>query len=159
VAKLDTEIRQSKAELEELQEKASKIEQAIEELEKKILEIGGSKLLTQKSKVDGIRLHINLANDEITKAEVAKAKADKDLVKLAKAIKVNAQGLEGVDAELEELNGQINELADFIADNQANVQEAKAAAENSKDDLETLKTALDKKEEEIQAFKQTEVMF
>jgi structural maintenance of chromosome 4 len=72
---------------------------------------------------------------------------------------VNAQGLEGVDAELEELNGQINELADFIADNQANVQEAKAAAENSKDDLETLKTALDKKEEEIQAFKQTEVMF
>ncbi|KAJ6593824.1 RecF/RecN/SMC [Mycena capillaripes] len=157
VAKLDIEIRNSESELEELQEKASKIEHAIEDLEKKILEIGGSKLLTQKSKVDGIRLHINLANDEITKAEVAKAKADKDLVKLAKAIKANSQSMEEVDAELEELNGQIDELAEFIAGHQANVQEAKAAAENSKDDLEALKASLDKKEEEIQAFKQKEM--
>ncbi|KAJ6475290.1 RecF/RecN/SMC [Mycena vitilis] len=155
-AKLDTEIHKSEAELEELQEKASKIEQAIEELEKKILQIGGSKLLTQKSKVDGIRLHINLANDEITKAEVAKAKADKDLVKLAKAINANSATVEEADRELKELNGQIDELAAFIADHQANVQEAKAAAENSKDDLETLKASLDQKEEEIQAFKQKE---
>ncbi|KAJ7680246.1 RecF/RecN/SMC [Mycena polygramma] len=156
VAKLDTEIHNSEAELEELQEKASKIEQAIEELEKKILQIGGSKLLTQKSKVDGIRLHINLANDEITKAEVAKAKADKDLVKLAKSIKAKSATVEEANRELEELNGQIDELAAFIADHQANVQEAKAAAENSKDDLETLKASLDQKEEEIQAFKQKE---
>ncbi|KAJ7262256.1 RecF/RecN/SMC [Mycena haematopus] len=157
IAKLDTEIQHSKAELEELQEQASTIEDAIQELEKKILEIGGSKLLTQKSKVDGIRLHINLANDEITKAEVAKAKADKDLVKLAKAIETNSAAIEAVDAELEELDGQIDELAQFIASHQANVQAAKAAAENSKDDLEDLKKALDKKEEEIQVFKQTEV--
>ncbi|KAF7361982.1 Structural maintenance of chromosomes protein 4 [Mycena venus] len=157
VAKLDGEIRQSEAELEELQEKASKIERAIQELEKKILEIGGSKLLTQKSKVDGIRLHINLANDEITKAEVAKAKADKDLVKLAKAIKTNTAAMEEVDQELEELNDQINELTAFIAGHQANVQEAKAAAESSKDDLEARKESLDKKEEEIQAFKQKEM--
>jgi len=57
-------------------------EKAIKDLEKKIL--GNWKVpsfLTQKSKVDGIRLHINLANDEITKAEVAKAKAEKDSVK------------------------------------------------------------------------------
>ncbi|KAJ6499379.1 RecF/RecN/SMC [Mycena sanguinolenta] len=157
VAKLDIEIQNSEAELEELQEKASKIEHAIQELEKKILEIGGSKLLTQKSKVDGIRLHINLANDEITKAEVAKAKADKDLVKLAKTIQTNSAAIEEVDVELEELDGRIVELAEFIASHQANVQAAKAAAENSKDDLEALKATLDKKEEEIQVFKQKEV--
>ncbi|KAJ7703280.1 RecF/RecN/SMC [Mycena rosella] len=135
VAKLDTEIKKSKAELEDLQRKAGKIEQAIEELEQKILDIGGSKLLTQKSKVDGIRLHINLANDEITKAEVAKAKADKDLAKLVLSIKANSAALE---------------------EHQANVEEAKAAADNSKDDLQALKTSLDEKEEEIQAFKQKE---
>ncbi|KAF8210152.1 RecF/RecN/SMC protein [Mycena galopus ATCC 62051] len=157
VAKLDMEIRSSEAELEELREKASKIEHAIQELEKKILEIGGSKLLTQKSKVDGIKLHINLANDEITKAEVAKAKADKDVVKLAKAIQTNSAALKEVDADLKELDGQIEELAEYIDGNRANVQEAKAAAENSKDDLEALKAALDKKEEEIQTFKAREV--
>ncbi|KAJ7783053.1 RecF/RecN/SMC [Mycena metata] len=142
VAKLDAEIRKSEAELEELQEKASKIEHAIEELEKKILEIGGSKLLTQKSLVDGIKLHINLGNDEITKAE---------------SIEANSDSLAEVDAELEELDGQIKELVEFIAGHQANVEEAQAAAENSKDDLETRKAALDKKEEEIQAFKQKEL--
>ncbi|KAJ7188350.1 RecF/RecN/SMC [Mycena filopes] len=157
VAKLDAEIRKSEAELEDLQEKASKIEHAIEELEKKILDIGGSKLLTQKSMVDGIKLHINLGNDEITKAEVAKAKADKDLVKLAASIEANSASLDEVEAELEELNGHIDEVSATIAEYQANVQEAKAAAENSKDDLEARRAALDKKEEEIQAFKQTEL--
>jgi structural maintenance of chromosome 4 len=156
---LDNDIHKSAAELEDLQEKSSKIEQAIEELEKKILDIGGSKLLTQKSKVDGVRLHINLANDEITKAEVAKAKADKDQTKLASSIEANSIALEEVDAELELLNGQIDELAEWISGNQANVEEAKAAAENSKDDLETLKASLDAKEDEIQAFKQKEVSF
>ncbi|KAJ7733746.1 RecF/RecN/SMC protein [Mycena maculata] len=157
IAKLDTEISKSVAELEELQEKAGKIERAIEELEKKILDIGGSKLLTQKSLVDGIRLHINLANDEITKAEVAKAKADKDLIKLAASIKANSDALQDVDADLDVLNGQIDELTEFIDDHQRNVQAAKAAAENSKDDLQALKANLDEKEEQIQAFKQTEM--
>ncbi|KAJ7497217.1 RecF/RecN/SMC [Mycena latifolia] len=157
VAKLDKEIHKSVAELEDLQEKASKIERGIEELEQRIMEIGGSKLLTQKSLVDGIRLHINLANEEITKAEVAKAKADKDQAKLAASIKVNSASMEEVDAELQLLNGQIDELAEFISEHQSNVEEAKAAAENSKDDLETLKKALDEKEEEIQAFKQKEM--
>ncbi|KAJ6609837.1 RecF/RecN/SMC [Mycena sp. CBHHK59/15] len=150
VAKLEKEINQSLAELQELQQKSEKIEIAIQELEQKILDIGGSKLLTQKSKVDGIRLHITLANDEITKAEVAKAKAEKDVAKLTASIEANSGSLEEVEADLELLNEQIAELAEFISSHKANVEAAKAAAENSKDDLETLKTALDEKEEEIQ---------
>ncbi|KAJ7462205.1 RecF/RecN/SMC [Mycena galericulata] len=157
IAKLDAEISKSVDELQELQEKAGKIEQAIQELEKRILDIGGAKLLTQKSLVDGVRLHINLANDEITKAEVAKAKADKDLVKLATSIKANSDALKEADAEVELLNGQIDELAEFISEHQANVEAAKAAADNSKDDLEALKADLDEKEDKIQAFKQKEM--
>ena len=144
VAKLDAKISESDAELEELQEKAGKIEQAIQILEKKILDIGGSKLLTQKSLVDGILLHLNLANDEITKAEVAKAKAEKDLLKLDKSVKAHSTSLEEADAELDSLNGQIDELASFITELQAKVEEAKAAAENSKDDLDNLKKDLDR---------------
>ncbi|KAJ7209498.1 RecF/RecN/SMC [Mycena pura] len=157
VAKLDAKISESDAELEELQEKAGKIEQAIQILEKKILDIGGSKLLTQKSLVDGILLHLNLAHDEITKAEVAKAKAEKDLLKLDKSVKAHSTTLEEADAELDSLNGQIDELASFITELQAKVEEAKAAAENSKDDLDNLKKDLDRKEEEIQAFKRKEM--
>ncbi|KAJ7084309.1 RecF/RecN/SMC [Mycena belliarum] len=157
VAKLDAEIHKFSTELEDLQEKASKIERAIEKLEQKILDIGGSKLLTQKSLVDGLKLHINLANDEVTKAEVAKAKAEKDQAKLVVSIKASSDALDEVDADLQLLNGQIDELAEFISEHQANVEEAKAAAENSKDDLEALKASLDEKEEEIRTFKQKEM--
>lgn len=159
MAKLDATISESRAELEELQEKAGKIEQAIQILEKKILDIGGSKLLTQRSLVDGILLHLNLAHDEITKAEVAKAKAEKDLLKLDKSVEEHSTSLKEADAELDLLNGQIDELASFITELQAKVEEAKAVAENSKDDLDNLKKDLDRKEEEIQAFKSKEVTF
>lgn len=127
------------------------------DLEKKILEIGGAKLLTQKSKVDGIRLHINLANDEITKAEVAKAKAEKDSVKLNGSIEANTTALEEVDAELEDLNVQLQELVQYVTELQTKVEAAQSAAENSKEDLENLKAELDTKNEEIQAFRQHEV--
>ncbi|KAJ7287614.1 RecF/RecN/SMC [Mycena rebaudengoi] len=157
MSKLEAEIDQSMSELGDLQDKSSKIETAIQDLEKKILDIGGAKLLTQKSKVDGIKLHINLANDEITKAEVAKAKAEKDVTKLTAAIKVNSTGVDDLEAELQELHAQIEELGEFCRPHQGLVEQAKAAAENSKEDLETLKTALDEKEEEIQAFKQKEM--
>ncbi|KAI6154283.1 hypothetical protein BKA82DRAFT_4099537 [Pisolithus tinctorius] len=128
---LEKEISSSTKEFEQLQAKSGTIESAIKDLEKKILEIGGSRLLKQKSTVDGIKLHINLANDEITKAEVAKAKAEKDVNKLASTIKSNT------DACTRKLKSK--------------VEAAQTAAEHSKDDLEDLKTQLETKREEIKS--------
>lgn len=154
---LEEEIASSTSELEKLQKKTGAIEQEIKALEKKILEIGGARLLSQKSKVDGIRLHINLANDEITKAEVAKAKAEKDSIKLETTVESNTRALKEVEAELAELTEQIQEIADYVRELQEKVEAAQSAAENSKDDLETRKNELDAKEEEIQKFRQKEV--
>ncbi|CAK5281499.1 unnamed protein product [Mycena citricolor] len=156
-SKLDSEIERTQADLNDLQGKASGIEQAIAELEERIIQIGGSKLLAQKSKVDGIKLLINLANEEITKAEVAKAKAEKDVVKLAQTIESNSKIKTEVDAELEELDRQVDQLTDYINTQQKNVDEAKSAAENCKDDLDSVKQSLEEKEEEIQSFRQREV--
>jgi structural maintenance of chromosome 4 len=154
---LEKEITSSTQKLEALQEKTGKIEEAIKELEKKILDIGGARLLSQKSKVDGILLHINLANDEITKAEVAKAKAEKDSVKLRGTVEANSVAMKDVDAELAELNEQLEECAGYVRELRTKVEAAQAAAENSKDDLDNLKAELDTKTEEIQAFRQKEV--
>ncbi|KAI9453551.1 RecF/RecN/SMC N terminal domain-containing protein [Lactarius psammicola] len=134
VAFLDREISTAQTELERLQSQSSTIEEAIKALEKKILDIGGSRLLAQKSKVDGLKLHINLANEEITKAEVAMAKAEKD-----------------------SLSESLQEVKDYVADIRAKVEAAQAEVENSKDDLENLKAELDEKTEEIQAFRAKEV--
>src|ERR1700722_8427183 len=113
---LEAEILSSSKKLEILQEGSGQIEQAIKALEKKILDIGGARLLTQKSKVDGFRLHINVANDEITKAEVAKAKAEKDTVKFEHTIHTiqsNATGLQEVEAEVANLDSQLEECGRY----------------------------------------------
>jgi chromosome segregation ATPase len=154
---LEGEIANATSELEDLQKKSSKVENAIKELEQKILEIGGSRLLKQRSTVDGIKLHINLANDEITKAEVAKAKAEKDVLKLTSTIAGNAGAVAGADKEVKELEGQLAEVNEYLEELKEKVEAAQVAAENSKDDLDKLKTQLEEKREEIQEFRKKEV--
>ena len=157
ISALEDEIAAATAELEELQDKSGKISKAIKDLEQKILDIGGARLLTQKSKVDGIKLHINLANDEITKAEVAKAKAEKDSAKLDASINTNKSALEEAETELANLNDQLGDLTGFVTELRSRVEEAQAAAENSREDLENLKAELDEKDQQIRSFRETEV--
>lgn len=157
ITSLEEEISQSTEELEELQEKTGAIEEEIKALEKKILDIGGARLLAQKSKVDGIRLHINLANDEITKAEVAKSRAEKDIVKFKKSIASSNESSQEVESELEELNEQLEECTAFVNEIRSKVEQAQNVAEQSKDDMDNLKAELDEKTEGIQAFRQKEV--
>lgn len=152
ISTLDTAIESTTAELEQLQAKSAKIEDAIKGLEKRILEIGGSKLLSQKSKIDGIRLMINLANDEITKAEVTKVKAEKDIIKLASSIEVNEGTYEEYEGEVRGLQETLQELQTYLRELKAKCNDAQQAADNSKEDLDELKKELDGKEEQIQEF-------
>jgi len=154
---LDKEIVSGEKELAKLKQNADGIEQDIKALEAKILEIGGAKLLTQKSKVDGIRMIINLANDEITKAEVAGEKAKKDITKYKSQIESNSAALEQAETEVEELEGEIGELVQYISDLRVKVEEATAAAENQKEDLDEIKNELDEAEADLEAFKTKEV--
>ncbi len=85
----------------------------IKALERKILDMGRSQLLVQKSKVNGLKLRINVANEGITKAEVAMAKAEKDLVKFKGSIASNWQSLEGVEIELGKLSESLQEVKDL----------------------------------------------
>jgi structural maintenance of chromosome 4 len=156
---LNKEISASQAALAQLKEKSSGIEQDIKGLEKKILDIGGSKLLTQKSKVEGIRLHINLTNDEITKAEVALQKATKDAAKLETSIENNSNTFAEVEKELAELVEAISGVEIYLAELREKVESAQAAAENSKEDLESLKAELDEQEVLIAEFRSREVYF
>jgi structural maintenance of chromosome 4 len=157
IAALDKSIKASTATLEDLQEKSSSIEEDIKALEKKIIDIGGSRLLAQKSKVEGISLHIKLANDEITKAEVAKARAEKDSTKFDSAIANNTEALEALEAELEDIETKLEECTSYVNEIRKKVDQAKEAEDASKEDLENLKAELDEKTEGIQAFRKKEV--
>jgi structural maintenance of chromosome 4 len=153
---LQQDIEASSSALEQLQEKASAINADIQALQKKILDIGGSKLMKQKSDVDSLRTQIQLANDEITRAEVIKNKAEKDVRKFETAIASNTDALETADDELAQLETQLDECQQFLTDLRTKMEEAQTAADNSKEDLKSLKTELDAKTEEIQEFRRKE---
>ncbi|KAG6836004.1 hypothetical protein H0H93_012338 [Arthromyces matolae] len=154
---LEGKIGSSEEQLEELLEKSARIQDAIKELEQKILDIGGSRLLKQKSTVEGIKLHINLANEEITKAEVSKAKAEKDLTRHSAAIENNTASFEEAETELGTLNAELDELTTYVEELRAKVETAQEAANNSKEVLDKLKAEVDEKEEEISVFKKKEM--
>ncbi|KAH9032484.1 SMCs flexible hinge [Lactarius pseudohatsudake] len=114
IASLEREIATARNELDGLRSPSSTIEEAIEALEREILDIGGSRLLAQKSKVDGLKLHIDVANEELTKAEVAMAKAERDSVKFERSIASNRQSLAGVEIELGKLSESLREVRDYV---------------------------------------------
>lgn len=114
-------------------------------------------MLKQKSTVDGIRLLHQLANEEVTKAEVMKATAEKNIVKYTSGVETNRAALEEVEKELEELKDQLAEVAQYLEDLKEKVEAAQAAQESSKDDLDQLKQQLQEKREEIDEFRKKEV--
>lgn len=159
ISALEDDIASATEELEGLQQRAATVEGAIKALEQKILDIGGARLLSQKSKVDGLKLHITVANDELTKAEVAKQKAEKDSAKFSKAVESNRESLEEAEKEFDELKDQVDECARYVEEIQSKVDDAKQAEDNSKEDLQRLKIELDEKTEQIRGFKKKEVWF
>jgi structural maintenance of chromosome 4 len=157
IKELDQLIASNRKTLESLQASSKTIEAEIQQLEQKILDIGGSKMLAQKSKVDGILLRINLANDEITRAEVAVTKAGKDIIKLEKSLQTHQSSLAGLEQESSDLDEELNEVVTLVNGIRSRVEEAQHATENAKDDLQEIKGDLDEQQKIIQKFRAKEV--
>ncbi|KAF8982402.1 hypothetical protein BDQ17DRAFT_1437885 [Cyathus striatus] len=138
ISELEDTIASATSELEGLQAKSSKIEDAIKALEKK-------------------NSRHCIANDEITKAEVAKSKAEKDMHKFENNIQSNSTVLEEVESELEELKEQLTELVGYVTELREEVEKAQVTEENSKEDLDKIKADVDEREEEIAVFRKKEM--
>ncbi|KAK0477149.1 RecF/RecN/SMC N terminal domain-containing protein [Armillaria luteobubalina] len=156
IIKLEKDIGTYTADLKKLQQQTSMIKAAIKDLEKKILEIGGVKLLVQRSKVDGIKLHLGLANDEITKGKVAKKRVQNNITRLTASLDVNLVTQKELQEELEKLDGELKEVREYVANLSTNVAKAKEAEETMAEDLQKLKEELDETLELVQGFIQRE---
>ena len=137
--------------------KSGVIQDEIKALENKIIEIGGSRLLSQKSKVDGLRLHIKLANEELTKAEFSKSKAEKDLKKHQGNIEGYTTELEEAEEELAGLETQLEEVAELMSELKNKVDVANAAEEEWSEKLASMKEQVEEMSEGVQGFRQREV--
>ncbi|EJU02564.1 RecF/RecN/SMC protein [Dacryopinax primogenitus] len=157
VKTLDADIASYAKDLEKVKKKSDAIESDIRDLQEKILEVGGVKLRSQQSKVDGIKQLIDLANERMNKAEVTQAKATKDSAKLEKSIETHTKHLDDVQVEVEALEADYASSASDLQVIRENVTKAEAALDIAKDQLEEMKSDLDEKTSYIKQFRALEM--
>ncbi|TFK21552.1 hypothetical protein FA15DRAFT_645475 [Coprinopsis marcescibilis] len=133
IKQLESQITSITAALEKIQREADKILGAIKELEQEILKIGGAKLMTQKSRVEGIRNYISLTNDAISKAEHDKNKGVNDVKRLTASVEANSKQLAEVTEELETLNEEADRAEIELQGLLQEIEEGQTALETEKD--------------------------
>lgn len=124
IAALEKQISQHEKALEKLRRETAGAEAEINELQDKIMEVGGVRLRAQKAKVDGLKEQIGTLAEEISNAEVARSKAEKQKMKHQKAFEDDQKGIGIAAEELEQLREEITTQATDAAGSKQKVQEA-----------------------------------
>ncbi|QRW09296.1 structural maintenance of chromosomes protein [Ceratobasidium sp. AG-Ba] len=156
ISALEKSIASTGSELEKLRAKAAVYQNDINDLQEKILEVGGVKLRSQRSKVEDIKGMIQLANEQIVKAESGKTKSEKDSKKYDKSIESNESALGGTEAEIASLDADLQACQADLRELQAAVAQAEQAKETYDDSLQELKKELDEKLKFAQSFRARE---
>ncbi|ORX37975.1 RecF/RecN/SMC N terminal domain-domain-containing protein [Kockovaella imperatae] len=154
---LDKQIASLTGEADKLREEAAVIQSQIKDLQEKIMEVGGVRLRSCQSKVSTTKGLLDLANESITKAEVGQTKAERDIVKLAKALEANGTKLAEADGELEVVERDLQACTADLTVLREKVQEAQDASTDVQEDLAQSKTELDEKLADINAFRKLEM--
>ncbi|KAK9365403.1 RecF/RecN/SMC [Lipomyces kononenkoae] len=154
---LEKKLAAIEKEIERLREKRSTIENEIKDLEERIMEIGGVKLRIQKAKVDGILQQIEIRNDRITMAEMAKAKAEKESAKERTSLANAEKELAEVEVELKSVQVDLANVENAVREHEQVSNQAAFVMEERQEKLKELKEDLDARMKEINAFKKAEV--
>lgn len=154
---LEHDITALEKEVAKLRSKASVIQEQIKELQAKILEVGGVKLRAMQSKVANTKGLIELAGENIVKAEVAQAKAQRDAEKLDKTISSNTAILEQLQTEYEVVEADLASCQADLEIITSKVQEAQDGMEDVHETLAEAKQELDEKLTYINAFRSLQV--
>jgi len=145
VSILESRIKQLDQEIGGLNSETAEIEKEIKSLQNRIMEVGGIKLRSQKSKVDGIREQLETLNEQLSNADMARTKAEKSRIKAEKAFNGSTKELENVAVELEELHEEIQDHAKLAEAHNAKAEEAQAYLEEKSEELAAVKEELDEK--------------
>ncbi|KAJ1796159.1 Structural maintenance of chromosomes protein 4 [Coemansia sp. RSA 2399] len=140
--KVEKRISQEQESMAELQEQCANIEIAIKELQEKIMQAGGIRLRAQKSKVDGLLERISTVRDEASRWEVSQSKSRKELARVERS---NA----GRDAQINDLQSQLEEVTKEIDTKSMSAIEIKNRSDTARGQLETKRDELDRIKEQL----------
>ena len=128
IGALEKQIAKLEKEADKLRAETAGLEQEIQILQDNIMEVGGVRLRAQKAKVDGLKEQIDTLAEEISNAEIAKSKADKQLMKHKKSYDDTEKE---IAAAAEELQNLAREVATQSSDAYGSKRRAEEAQEVS----------------------------
>ncbi|KAK3191917.1 Structural maintenance of chromosomes protein 4 [Lecanicillium sp. MT-2017a] len=157
VRELQMEVERLNGEVEDLRSETASVESEIKALQDKIMEVGGEKLRTQRALVDGLKDQISSQNEDISYAEVRKAKTEKQKIKLDKDITKASKDREAAVRDLEKLEDDIGNQGTKSDELRANVEEAQRVLAAKRAEVEELKAELDVKTSELNETRAVEI--
>ncbi|VDC03390.1 unnamed protein product [Peniophora sp. CBMAI 1063] len=156
IIELEKEHAQLLSSLDKLRSKSGAIEAEIEALNEKVKAAEGSKLLMQRSKVDSIKKYIDIATQEVTKAEVGLDKAKKDVKRLSSAARGHDQAIKDAKVEVEDLAEASEEVREKVVACEEALRDASEWPDGIQDELHGLKRDFGEKTEALLAFRKRE---
>jgi len=126
VTALEKNIKSLEKEIEQLQTETAEVEEEIQSLQDKIMEVGGIKLRSQKSVVDGIREQLETLGEQISAADLGRTKSEKTKKKAEKTIASAEDELESNEIELEGIREDMKAHEKNARENQEKADEAQA---------------------------------
>ncbi|KAF3907201.1 hypothetical protein ABW21_db0209629 [Orbilia brochopaga] len=157
IAVLEGQIAQLQNQITKLNGETAGAEAQIKTLQDKIMEIGGIRLRSQNTMVDGIKEKIDTLNEEMSVAEASRVKAEKSRQKNEKGEKDATKELETVTRDLTKLTEEMNSHAWKAQEAIKKADEAKDFLEESKNKLGELKEQLDEQTAEINKTRAAEI--
>jgi len=154
---LEGDIAERKKEMEKLNKSTQVIEEAIKALQAKIMDVGGIKLKSQKSKVDGIKEATDLANDKTTRLQVQLKTAEKNVAKINTQLAEAEKEIKELEKQLEALEAKIEEKSTVAAAVQEKYEEAEKLMEKKQDEMEKMKGSFEKIQKKVQKIQAIEV--
>ncbi|CAO1629722.1 unnamed protein product [Parajaminaea phylloscopi] len=154
---LVAEIEELDSAIAELQLKTSAFEAEIAALHEKVLAAGGVGLQTQQSKVEGMREMIDLSGEKLTKAEVAKSKAEKDISKYETSTAKREKVFADLEEEIASAQTSAAEITDVVSRMRKSLEDQQHALEGKQEEKDELKQSLDESSSTINAFRSLEL--
>merc|ERR1711978_250050 len=100
---LQSKVDAMKAEFEDAIEKSRDKKDAVQKLNKKIKEVGGNKVKSAQSKLDGTKNHLDKVNKEITRLKVEIKSAEREHKK-------SKEKCDNLDSEVQEAENKMREM-------------------------------------------------
>ena len=157
ISTLEKNVLKLEKEMDKIRTETVGLEEEIQMLQAKIMEVGGVRLRAQKAKVDGLRGQIETLTEAISDAEVAKSKAEKQKAKHHTLHEDSAKELAAAADELTRLLEDVKTHAEELSESKRRVKEAQEHTSDKEHELANLKTDLDQNIAELNDTRAVEI--